>query len=220
MSDDSPCTAETRGCADARDYNSELRECCRGHVVGLMNALVPMLNESRVTWWADYGTLLGAVRNPLTTWADYPWLSQEGRTTRGPHAGIIPHDKDADLGILAQDWTRMQQIKVRLEAMGFTVLANPFRLAMKLMLSAKNHANVDMFFWLERPDGTMFRRHYISIDQFKGRDFPRTMLRPMTTVQWEGMTIPAPRDPHAFLEMRYGPGWRTPIAANNDGVER
>jgi len=220
MQASSPCTALTRGCADARDYNVELPECCRGHVVGLMAALAPMLAEAGVVWWADYGTLLGAVRNPLTTWADYPWLPQDGRETPGPRPGIIPHDKDADLGIMARDWPRLVAIKARLEKMGFAVLANGVVPKMKLMLSATNFANVDLFFWHERPDGTLYRGKYMSIDDFKGRDFHRTMLHPMSTVQWEGMSLPAPRDPHAFLEMRYGPGWRTPIAANNDGVER
>jgi hypothetical protein len=217
----SPCTALTPACPEARDYNAELPECCRGHIVGLMATLVPMLVESRVVWWADYGTLLGAVRNPLTTWADYPWLPQEGRRTKGPEPGIIPHDKDADLGIMAHDWTKLQRIKEQLEKLGYYVLANPYRPSMKLVLSETNYASVDMFFWLERRDGTLFRRHYVSgVDEFKGRDFHKTMLHPMSTVQWEGLTLAAPRDPHAFLEMRYGPGWRTPIAANNDGVAR
>ena len=45
-------------------------------------------------------------------------------------------------------------------------------------------------------------------------------LFPLSTVPWEGMTLPAPRDPEAFLEMRYGADWRRPVAANNKGEVR
>src|SRR5690606_26036568 len=90
----------------------------------------------------------------------------------------------------------------------------------KIRISFHNHTNVDLFFWIEREDGTLFRNRYAKVDACKGREFPRDSLFPLSTVEWEGMTLPAPRDPEAFLAMRYGPGWRTPIPANNDGVPR
>jgi len=214
------CTPLTPRCANAREYDHELRECCRGHVIRLMRVLVPMFAEQGVRWWADYGTLLGAVRNPLTTWGDYPWLRQDGRKTKGPAAGIIPHDKDADLGVLWSDWQKVRRIGIALQANGYNVAANYQRGMTKVRLSRKNHTNVDLFFWRQRPGGTLFRSGYAKVDDFKGREFPRTMLEPMTQVQWEGMTIPAPADPAAFLAMRYGPNWRKPVMANHDGVRR
>src|ERR1041385_4161145 len=74
-----PCTAQTLRCGTARSYQVELPRCCRAHLIRIVTAAVEALEEFKVTYWADYGTLLGAVRNPLTTWADYPWLPQEGR---------------------------------------------------------------------------------------------------------------------------------------------
>ena len=91
--------------------------------------------------------------------------------------------------------------------------------SIKVRLSKLNHTNLDVFFWLNDA-GVRRRPRYISVDSFKGRDFPASMLEPMSTVTWEGIELPAPADPEAFLEMRYGPNWRTPIAANNDGVLR
>lgn len=214
------CTPETQRCRDARDYRAELRKCCRSHVKRIMSALVPLLQEYGAIWWADYGTLLGAVRNPMTTWAEYPWLPQEGRTTKGPHAGIIPHDKDADLCIVFRNWVRIRNIRPRMMRLGFNVKTNPLGPNMKFRLSRYNHTNVDLFFWHERHDGTFYRRVYAKVDAFKGREFHRDMLFPLTEVEWEGMRLPAPRDPEAWLEFRYGPNWRTPVMANNDGVRR
>lgn len=214
-----PCTRLTPRCAHAREYDHELRDCCRKHVIGIMRTLAPLLDSMKVRWWADYGTLLGAVRNPLTTWADYPWLSQEGRTTKGPHAGIIPHDKDGDLGILWTDWAKVRKLRPTLIKAGYAVSSNYSRGSMKVRVSAKNHTNIDLFFWHERQDGSLYRVGYAQVDQFKGREFHKDMLTPFSRVEWEGMRIPAPRNPEAFLTMRYG-DWRKPIMANNDGVRR
>lgn len=230
-----PCTRTTARCTNARDYRCELRPCCRGHVIGIMRVLVDVLNESGATWWADYGTLLGAVRNPLTTWADYPWLPQAGRTTAGPAPGIIPHDKDGDLGILFSDWDKVMKMRRALVRPGFYAPPSSRWATMKVRVSHRNHTNVDLFFWRESdgtarvnrfgetvtvPAGHLYRERYAVVDRCKGKEFPRAALSPVTTVQWEGLTLPAPADPAAFLAMRYGPEWMRPVMANHDGVKR
>lgn len=214
------CSRRTVRCANAREYNSELNACCRSHQIEIMTALVSMASERGVRLFADYGTLLGAVRNPMTRWADYPWLRQDGRTTDGPAPGIVPHDKDGDLGGIWEDWNAFRQMRPALERMGFSVRLVWARGAAKIFYSRTNHTNVDVFFWLTRKNGTMYRKGYAQVDQFKGREFPSRDLLPFSTVTWEGLTLNAPRDPEAFLAMRYGPNWRTPIMANNDGVKR
>jgi len=180
-----------------------------------------VLNERGLVWWADYGTLLGAVRNPLTTWADYPWLTQTGRTTPGPTAGIIPHDKDADFGIFAADYRSLCVIRSKLERIsGYNVLIRPGGRSMKVRLSWRNHTNADFFIWNERPDGKLYRAKYIGADKYKGREFHKNTLFPLSTVEWEGMTLPAPKDPAAFCAFRYGENWMKPVRANHDGVVR
>jgi hypothetical protein len=214
------CTAKTQRCGDAKSYHAELRPCCRNHIRQIVSDTAALLAEYGVTWWADYGTLLGAVRNPLTTWKDYPWLPQEGRP-EGPLApGIIPHDKDADTGFLASDWTKLMRVRKALERKGYRVKTGPFGLKMKVRLSITNSTNLDLFGWRERVGGVLFRPTYINVDHYKGRDFKKADGFPLTTVEWEGMQVPAPKNPEAFCAFRYGPNWRTPIAANHDGVRR
>lgn len=213
-----PCTRATSRCSDARDYMVELAPCCRSHVVALMAATAEFLNSIRAVWWADYGTLLGAVRNPMTTWADYPWLRQEGRDTRGPAAGIVPHDKDGDLGVLIKSWpVALERFPAFLTARDFYLYKNTFRRSMKARLSFKNHTNVDVFFWKDRADA-LYRDRYAAVDKHKGKEFPTSLLFPLSTVEWEGLTLPAPRDPEAFLEMRYGRNWRHPVAENTEAA--
>lgn len=215
-----PCTRKTTRCSDARDYKRELAECCRGYVVQIMSDVSRALTGAGITWWADYGTLLGAVRNPQTTWADYPWLPQDGRTSAGPLPGIVPHDKDGDIGALWTDWNKYRGLRLSLEKKGYSVTLNSLRGASKVLLSVRNHTNVDVFFWRMKRTGVMYRVGYAQVDQFKGREFSADFLVGMGTVPWEGLQLPAPSNPEAFLEMRYGPNWRVPVAANNDGVMR
>jgi len=218
--DDGSCSGLTRRCADARDYRHELRPCCKGHLREMMASVSMVLGDLGVTWWADYGTLLGAVRNPLTRWSDYPWLPQGERAHERVPAGVVPHDKDADLGLLFADWPMVQRRLRGLAGRGYNVHVNQRRASTKVRLSARNHTNVDLFFWRERGDGTLYREFYAAVDAYKGREFPRSMVERLSAVEWEGLTLPAPADPRAFLEMRYGPRWMTPVAANNDGVRR
>ena len=215
------CTASTPRCANARDYGSILPGCCRGHLRALMADVKGLLESVHAVWWADYGTLLGAVRNPLTSWADYPWLSPNGKAALPLEPGIIPHDKDADLSVHGDHWHQVARGLTHLShEKGYGLALNPMAGSIKLKLSPINHTNVDLFFWYPRPAGKLYRRRYCRVDQFKGKEFPEALVRELRSVQWEGVTLPAPADPEAFLAMRYGPDWRTPIPANNDGVPR
>lgn len=173
-----------------------------------------------IRWWADYGTLLGAVRNPMTTWADYPWLPQEGRP-EGPLApGIIPHDKDADLSVLGEDWQKLMRLRSAMERKGYQVSVSPHWLKMKVRYSGRNHTGVDFFCWREKAGGTLFRPKYINVDNYKGREFKKADAFPLTTVTWEGLILPAPRDPVAFCAFRYGSNWLKPVPANHGGIRR
>ena len=212
------CSPNTSRCADARSYKHALRPCCRAHIVQITRHTAEALLSAGITFWADYGTLLGAVRNPMTTWADYPWLPQSDQPIA---PGIIPHDKDADIGVLHQDWDRAwQTVRALGTRHGYNIIAYQHRGSIKVRLSQMNHTNLDIFFWHQKPNGILFRRGYASVDAYKGRHFHRDMLLPLGTVEWEGMTLPAPHDPEEFLLMRYGADWRTPLPANVKGDDR
>jgi fukutin-related protein len=187
------CTSISARCADARKYDVELRPCCRGHILYLLRAVLGAFENARIPFWADYGTLLGAVR----------------------HGGLIPWDKDADIGVAWPHWNAVLRLEATFRSrFGFDVLVRPVSGSIKLRLSRVNHTNLDIFFWRTRPDGVMYRNRYAKVDAFKGREFSSDLLYPLGSVQFEGLQLPAPVDPDAFLSMRYG-AWRTPVRANN-----
>lgn len=240
-----PCTPETEHCRDLRSYAKDMPECCKEHLRHVVFTFGDAMTAAGITWWLDYGSLLGAVRNPMTTWADFGWLPQHGRDGT-LEAGMLPHDKDADFGFLGQDWERLLalgggewahgRLNSTKDALGLhlvhrRMVGDPKRAAdiyqggdsFKAQLSATNVIHFDGFVWYDRPivgapDGKLHRHRYLGVDKNKGREFSPERLFPLTTVKWEGRDLPAPNDPEWFCEFRYGKNWRTPIARNNSGV--
>jgi hypothetical protein len=202
---DAPCDKDFPRCGNAQNYKSKTRRCCRDHITDLLLAIRDLFAEHKIAWWMDYGTLLGAVRN----------------------GGLIPHDKDADIGVYMTDWERIIALMPKLEELGFDVVIKDRRLgryaagnSIKVRLSAVNHTNVDIFPWYEKKPGQFSRHNFVSVDMFKGRDFPGDKLEPIGLLEYEGHSLPAPADPEWFCAHRYGPNWRVPIARNNDGKLR
>ena len=220
------CTANTPRCRTAQNYRAPTRACCRRHIRDLLAGVQELFAAHDITWWADYGTLLGAVR----------------------HGGMIPHDKDADIGILAEDFERLLELDTDTNPWHDTSRGRPMRSRtmagfvwhhklphisggsdgaefsagnnIKVWLSARNETNLDIFPWYRRTDGTYYRTHYVGVDRYKGREFREDKLLPLGAIAYEDLTIPAPADPEWFCEHRYGPDWRIPIHANNDRVFR
>lgn len=236
------CTKETARCDTARSYLHDLPDCCRSHMIHMMADMQRILDAAGIIWWMDYGTLLGAVRNP----------------SLGLPPGIIPYDKDGDCGILARDVAKFRALghgwpthgyrpKALLDTGGKSGVveivqklpkpvspqgpresdAQHFERSLfkagcsfKVRWSPTNHTNIDYFWWEEREDGTFYRERYVSVDRYKGREFSRCKLFPLIRLEWEGLLLPAPNDPEWFCELRYGKKWRTPLRKNNDGYPR
>jgi fukutin-related protein len=225
-----PCTPETERCPDGMRYRRQTPECCLQHQRDIMDHIAEVCREGGVRWWMDYGTLLGAVRNPIL----------------GHEPGIIPHDKDGDLGLHGEDWDRLLDARPdvpwspqkspggkpnRIRTLdGFQWThklerqSGPGRVrlftagwSIKVRRSPKNHVNVDLFPWWPDGERVYRRKRYVGCDRFKGREFPEEKLLPLRTLEWEGRDLPAPADPEWFCEHRYGETWMTPIKRNNEG---
>ena len=203
------CSPRGPRCVDARVYTQDRRPCCWYQIHETLRVTVDLLNAIGVPWWGDYGTALAAV-------------------CRG---GMFPWDKDSDLGVLQVDKPKVMEFQLPVKRMGMGWRAS-IRSTVKVMASKANHTNCDIFSWhLER--GKWARYVYADVDDFKGREFPEDWLFPLTTLDYEGITLnlpaairwpgetPAPHIPgfeqgSLFLEFRYGPGWMHPRRANND----
>jgi hypothetical protein len=199
-----PCTRTGVRCDAALPPSMETPRCCIEGALETLRAFRDLCAAHDVTWWMDYGTLLGAAMNGRFYW----------------------NDKDCDIGILAEDQSKVLRMQPLFEDAGFDFLYQPPGGGTygggdyaKVRWSGTHHANTDAFFWHER-DGVFHRATYLPVDRYKGREFSRRWLFPLTTLEFEGMNLPAPREWELMVEHRYGAGWKDLPAARHDGVVR
>ena len=199
------CTLESPRCEKAGRYDVDLPVCCATKIVKTLATVGAMLDREGVPWWVDYGTLLGAVR----------------------HEGLVPWDKDADLGILEEDLDRVLALEGEFQDLGYAFCYHepgPTTFDsghwVNVTRSPQNANGLDLFPWHEGPGAMMHRHRYAECDEFKGREFPRDRLFPLQRVPFASIEVCAPADPEWFCAHRYGENWREGVRANNDGVPR
>lgn len=190
------CTRSTVRCPEARIMLLDTPECCKSHVRKIMADVAECMDGAGIRWWIDYGTLLGWLRN----------------------GGMIPFDKDGDLGILGEDRQKLLDLQTVWLGMGYHATYAPpkptqrFRTGdrMKVRLSRRNTTNVDIFIWDEPKPGILDRKNYIGADLYKGREFPKEWALPLGRGLWDGINVSIPAEPERLAEHRYGPDWRVP----------
>lgn len=153
---------------------------------GLENVrdILTVLNATGVRSWVQDGTLLGIVR--------------DGKP--------IPWDHDTDTGARIEDLH--DGVLPALAAAGFTLkgaLGAPENgLQWRLV---RDGIKTDVFWYYPNPDGTHWHAAYVGGSLQWRFTYPVFPVAPIDT-SVGSMLAPAP--PEAFLETKYGPGWRTP----------
>lgn len=189
--------------------------------------LIDLLDAEQFPFWADGGTMLGAIR----------------------HRGIIPWDKDIDIGLLAGDLPRLVDLLERhrdryyLHSRAWlSWQAEPFRTATcfahrirpddlpqpggQFFLMSTRHEQMvaDTFtytahrsfaptFWLDRAAalGLDVSKGFVTVDQDywklarSGRgNIPRALFDPLVRVPFYDRTIPVPHGAVTYLKGAYG----------------
>jgi SAM-dependent methyltransferase len=138
--------------------------------------------------WLAFGTLLGAARG----------------------GKAIGHDSDSDLLYLSE---RETPAEINVEIYGIQRAFARRGLATTL----KSGSFVTVLF--PGPDGAPLGIDVYSCFYVDGvlhetatlrAPIPREAILPLTTMEYEGLQLPAPADPATLLTASYGPGWRVP----------
>ncbi len=182
------CSKNTEKCKVKK--GTPLPKCCVEHVYEMAEYITDIFGDE--VYWAEFGTLLGAVR--------------EG--------GLIGGDHDLDFGTLT--FKPIDKHPERFEAQPRLDLQTGEPTFYRLYYSDTNRIYADIF--LFKDDGDLVTRRtmdywYNQCDAGKGKvvdvAFNSSFLDPLIEVDFGGVKLKSPNNPEKFLEGRYT-NWRVP----------
>ena len=145
----------------------------------MMQAFQEVMAGRQVTYWLDYGNLLGACRT--------------GR--------LLPWDHDGDLCYLREDRPKLEAVASELQARGIQLELDRHGMFYQ-------GTKVDLESWFEhgsqlcRSDPA--RRNLLrAVDQGLCDDFPKAWIEPLWQIEFEGQFFPCPNHPLRLLKRRY-----------------
>ncbi|NWV86374.1 FKRP protein, partial [Dasyornis broadbenti] len=165
--------------------------------------VVAELEAAGARYWLEGGSLLGAVRS----------------------GDLIPWDYDVDLGIYRDDVPKCRWLaavartgRAVEDAQGFLWEKAAEGDFFRVHFSRSNRLHVDLWPFYARPGGVMTKDTWLGHPQ--DVEFPESLLQPLVALGFAGGVAKAPRDPRAFLELKFGKGAVENPEYPNPGVRR
>jgi len=179
-----PCHPGVKDCTPADYWNHHRPACCTRMMRETLFRVADLLDEARITWWVDYGTLLGAYRHD---------------------GGFIPHDWDCDISVRIEHRGEVEALRDRFLTEGFDYTDDG---VVRVFRSTVNRHHTDIFFW-ERCGDTLELRGYPSNDPGES-ETPVEWIAPMGEIEVMGRKMPCPNCVPEALAHRYGTDFMTP----------
>lgn len=170
-------------------------------MVGVFDRLMA---ERGLTYWAEAGTLLGAVR----------------------HGGLIPWDGDVDLAVPEPDGRRLPELAGGLRRAGLDLRPTSFGMKIGYLADRyphrtrwgriartfvrNEHPYVDLFFKTELADRYVFTFPYPQRMWPEQSIMRKSELLPLARYRFGPVEIAGPAHPEPYLRRAYG-DWRTPV---------
>ena len=161
---------------------------------------IDILNQKRVKYWLEAGTLLGIIRD----------------------GDLIPWDYDADLGILADSAAEIMKLrfdflpnywikKRRIQSQWIPGDMRAIKVKTTWEKIKQINFHVDLFCVYPMQD------KYRWVDSNALKHVDRKYYDTLSTIEWEGRTINIPNHTEEYLSLRYG-NWQIPEPNYNAGL--
>jgi phosphorylcholine metabolism protein LicD len=158
--------------------------------------VIKLLNRAKVQWWAEGGTLLGAIR----------------------HKNIIPWDDDIDIGILETENLDIPKILNKLDSLltftptffGYKVFLK--RGGKKLYTYGKEkdftYPGLDIFVFIKKGNKIIYKEEKPR-EYWKKYQWSQEILFPLKKYQFGPLKIPGANQVEKYLDKAFGKSWRT-----------
>jgi len=172
-----PCTQDTKRCyyPYVKDKKITSYLCCKNHLIELLSYLVKTFNKHKVTYFLDYGTLLGCVRNN----------------------SFIPWDTDIDISIITEDVKPIMKI-IKKNKKGYHLVKEESNLY-RLNYSKLNLLHVDISIRKKDKNGIYYDKYTKESWGIHEDD-----LFPLRKSKFENIIVTIPKNAKKYLENGYG----------------
>tara|TARA_Y200000002_G_scaffold235273_1_gene194345 strand:+ start:390 stop:1064 length:675 start_codon:yes stop_codon:yes gene_type:complete len=173
-----PCTQQTKRCyyPYVKDKKITSYLCCKNHLIELLLYLVKTFNKHKVTYFLDYGTLLGCIRN---------------------HS-FIPWDTDIDISIITEDIDSIVKI-IKKNSKGYLLVKEESNFY-RLNYSKLNLLHVDISVRKKDNKGNYYDKYRKYDWIINEKD-----LFPLKTSVFENIKVNIPKKSKKYLEEKvYG----------------
>lgn len=165
------------------------------YIARTLLAFKKVMDEAKIPYWLEFGTLLGAIR--------------EGK--------IISWDRDGDVGIWLEDVPKLKALQKEFEEAGLQIFFQPGHPILNLKISDREWiAVVDIYTFKKFKK---FERNWIiRIEHGKFFDVrsPARHYEWMVLIHFLGAVFPAPCEFFECIEFLYGKEWKTPIEVTKE----
>jgi phosphorylcholine metabolism protein LicD len=139
--------------------------------------------DNNITYWADSGTLLGAVRD----------------------GGIIKHDDDIDVCVDEKDYEKLVEVLKNHPVYNITTADYIDR----FMRRDVDSVYIDVFV-TKNTNGIIRYSHKENIKRWPNMFYKQEELFPLKQIKFDEIEIPVPQDPVPYLKRSYG-NWEKPV---------
>lgn len=151
------------------------------YITAMLPVIAGLLEEAGITYWLDWGTLLGAVRD----------------------GGAIPWDFDADLGAFIEDREGIARLTDKAKELGYTLAYYPQYHKFRFFGDKGEAFHVDIDLWEPREN--------VAVALFDTRhEHPMQSLINHSSIEFEGRKYPCPTNPVETIMRMVGPDWKLP----------
>lgn len=166
--------------------------CCLKNLKETAKYVFKIFEKSKVSYWLEGGSLLGAAR----------------------YKDIIPWDYDVDIGMYKHEISKLEfLVKAEelshtgskfVDNLGFVWEKSTEGEFFRVQFSQFNHMHVDIFPFYER-NGVMTKDTWFKTHR-QDTEFSSRFLKPLTKIDFIGVKASAPNHVKEFLEFKFGKG--------------